>query len=100
MSGSVVSVREAYLDSEASLCAPLTVNESTLVFCVRAIFSRAQNWLDGHSLIAPDDEGRLVEDDPGRFGFHNLRHILHRFSSTARLIRKRYSLCRAIVMSK
>jgi hypothetical protein len=21
-----------------------------------------------------DDEGRLVDDDPRRFGFHNLRH--------------------------
>jgi|GEM_PF-5227946 len=44
MSGRVVSVRNADLHSEASLCAPLSVNESTLVFYVRAIFSRAQNW--------------------------------------------------------
>jgi hypothetical protein len=54
MSRRVVSVRKAYLDSEASLCCTLTVNKSTLVFFVRVISSRAQNWLDGPSLIAPD----------------------------------------------
>jgi len=26
-----------------------------------------------------DDEGRLVDDDPWRFGFHNLRHSLASF---------------------
>ena len=26
-----------------------------------------------------DDRGRLVEDDPRRFGFHNLRHSLASF---------------------
>jgi integrase len=26
-----------------------------------------------------DDDGRLVEDDPRRFGFHNLRHTLASF---------------------
>jgi integrase len=26
-----------------------------------------------------DDEGRLVDDDPRRFGFHNLRHSLASF---------------------
>ena len=26
-----------------------------------------------------DDEGRLVDDDPRRFGFHNLRHSMASF---------------------
>ena len=32
----------------------------------------------------PDEEGRLVDDDPRRFGFHNLRHSLASFSSASR----------------
>src|SRR3984893_3394065 len=45
-----------------------------------------------------DDEGRLVDDDPRRFGFHNLRHAWHPFWSASELIRKRYRLCFATVM--
>ena len=29
--------------------------------------------------LARDDEGRLVDDDPRRFGLHNLRHSLASF---------------------
>ena len=29
--------------------------------------------------IGRDDEGRLIDDDPRRFGFHNLRHSLASF---------------------
>jgi hypothetical protein len=36
-----------------------------------------------------DDHGRLVDDDPRRFGFHNLRQAWHRFFA----IQKRTNTC-------
>jgi len=36
----------------------------------------------------PDEHGRLVEDDPRRFGFHNLRHSLASFLVRIRTDRK------------
>jgi integrase len=46
-----------------------------------------------------DDCGRLVEDDPRRFGFHNLRHSLARSWFASEQIRRPYKLCFATAMS-
>jgi integrase len=40
-----------------------------------------------------DDRGRLVEDDPRRFGFHNLRHSLASFLVRTRTDPKTVQLC-------
>ena len=42
----------------------------------------------GILLSYPDNHGQLVDDDPRRFGFHNLRHSLASFLIRIRTDRK------------
>jgi integrase len=46
----------------------------------REKLSRGETWvLFFRTVRKSDDEGRQVDDDPRRFGFHNLRHSLASF---------------------
>ena len=75
----------AFLDNLESARANATRSRNLRLAAIRSFFryialeAPRYSGLIQRVLIGSDNHGRLVDDDPRRFGFHNLRHSLASF---------------------